>query len=50
MSSHDYGNIPDAHPNGSPEIASVGLNRKQAIEKGYEIKSGQISFLASGKA
>ncbi|MFN8257244.1 MAG: dihydrolipoyl dehydrogenase [Bacteroidales bacterium] len=34
----------------SPEIASVGLTEKQAIEAGYEIKVGKFPFTASGKA
>ena len=33
-----------------PEIASVGLTEKQAIEKGYELKVGKFPFSASGKA
>jgi len=36
------GNIPGCTYS-SPEIASVGLTEKQAIEKGYaDLKSGQI--------
>lgn len=34
----------------SPEIASVGLNEKQAREKYGDIKIGQFSFMANGKA
>ena len=45
----DYGNIPGC-TYASPEIASVGLTEKQAIEKGYEIKVGKFPFTASGKA
>ena len=45
----DYGNIP-ACTYTSPEVASVGLTEKQAIEKGYEIKLGKFPFTASGKA
>ncbi|MEQ8422032.1 MAG: dihydrolipoyl dehydrogenase [Arenibacter algicola] len=45
----DYGNIPGC-TYCSPEIASVGLTEKQAIEKGYEIKVGKFPFSASGKA
>ena len=45
----DYGNIPGC-TYASPEIASVGLTEKQAIEKGYEIKVGKFPFSASGKA
>ncbi|MCC6722253.1 MAG: dihydrolipoyl dehydrogenase [Bacteroidia bacterium] len=45
----DYGNIP-ACTYTMPEVASVGLTEKQAIEKGYEIKVGKFPFTASGKA
>ncbi|WP_086477246.1 MULTISPECIES: dihydrolipoyl dehydrogenase [Arenibacter] len=45
----DYGNIPGC-TYCSPEIASVGLTEKQAIEKGYDIKVGKFPFSASGKA
>ena len=45
----DYGNIPGC-TYASPEIASVGLTEKQAIEKGYELKVGKFPFTASGKA
>lgn len=45
----DYGNIP-ACTYTTPEVASVGLTEKQAIEKGYEIKIGKFPFSASGKA
>ncbi|MEQ9581473.1 MAG: dihydrolipoyl dehydrogenase, partial [Arenibacter sp.] len=45
----DYGNIPGC-TYCSPEIASVGLTEKQALEKGYEIKVGKFPFSASGKA
>lgn len=45
----DYGNIPGC-TYASPEIASVGLTEKQAIEKGYELKVGKFPFSASGKA
>lgn len=34
----------------SPEIASVGLNEKQAKEKYGDIRIGQFSFSANGKA
>lgn len=34
----------------NPEIASVGLNQKAAIEKGYDIKVGKFPYTASGKA
>ncbi|MSP84287.1 MAG: dihydrolipoyl dehydrogenase [Flavobacteriaceae bacterium] len=49
VDSIDYGNIPGC-TYASPEIASVGLTEKQAIEKGYEIKVGKFPFTASGKA
>jgi len=45
----DYGNIP-ACTYCMPEIASVGLTEKQAVEKGYELKIGKFPFSASGKA
>ncbi len=45
----DYGNIPGC-TYCTPEIASVGLTEKQAIDKGYEIKVGKFPFSASGKA
>lgn len=45
----DYGNIPGCTYT-SPEVASVGLTEKKAIEAGYEIKVGKFPFSASGKA
>ncbi|MBT8235913.1 MAG: FAD-dependent oxidoreductase, partial [Bacteroidia bacterium] len=45
----DYGNIPGC-TYCMPEIASVGLTEKQAMEKGHEIKVGKFPFSASGKA
>jgi dihydrolipoamide dehydrogenase len=45
----DYGNIPGC-TYCNPEIASVGLTEKQAIEKGFDIKVGKFPFSASGKA
>jgi dihydrolipoamide dehydrogenase len=45
----DYENIP-ACTYTSPEVASVGLTEKQALEKGYDIKVGKFPFMASGKA
>lgn len=45
----DYKNIPGCTYT-SPEVASVGLTEKQAIEAGYEIKVGKFPFSASGKA
>ena len=43
----DYGNIPGC-TYCMPEIASVGLTEKQAIEKGYELKIGKFPFSANG--
>lgn len=45
----DYGNIPGC-TYCSPEVASVGLTEKKAIEAGYDIKVGKFPFSASGKA
>jgi dihydrolipoamide dehydrogenase len=45
----DYGNIPGCTYT-NPEIASVGMSEKQAIEAGYEIKVGKFPYSASGKA
>lgn len=45
----DYNNIPSC-TYCAPEVASVGLTEKQAIEKGYDIKVGKFPFSASGKA
>lgn len=45
----DYSNIPGCTYT-SPEIASMGLTDKKAIEAGYEIKIGKFMFMASGKA
>ncbi len=45
----DYGNIP-ACTYTNPEIASVGMTEKQAIEAGFEVKVGKFPFSASGKA
>ncbi|MDO9261596.1 MAG: dihydrolipoyl dehydrogenase [Flavobacteriaceae bacterium] len=45
----DYGNIPGC-TYATPEIASVGLTEKKALELGYEIKVGKFPFTASGKA
>lgn len=49
VSALDYGNIPGC-TYCSPEVASVGLTEKQALEKGYDIKVGKFPFSASGKA
>ncbi len=45
----DYNNIP-ACTYTSPEVASVGLTEKQAVEAGYKVKVGKFPFSASGKA
>lgn len=33
-----------------PQVASMGLSEKQAIERGYEIKVGRFPFMPNGKA
>ena len=45
----DYNNIP-ACTYTTPEVASVGLTEKKAIENGYKLKIGKFPFTASGKA
>jgi len=45
----DYRAVPSAIFT-SPEIGSVGLREKEALEKGYDIKIGRLSFRALGKA
>ncbi|MDR1459233.1 MAG: dihydrolipoyl dehydrogenase [Bacteroidales bacterium] len=45
----DYGNIPSCTYT-TPEVASVGLTEKKAIELGYKIKTGKFPYTASGKA
>jgi len=45
----NYGNIPGCTYT-IPEIASVGMTEKAALEAGYEIKVGKFPFSASGKA
>ena len=45
----NYGNIPGCTYT-TPEIASVGMTEKAAIENGHEIKVGKFPFTASGKA
>jgi len=45
----DYRNIPSCTYT-SPEVASVGMKEKEAIEAGYKIKVGKFPFTASGKA
>jgi dihydrolipoamide dehydrogenase len=45
----NYRNIP-ACTYTNPEIASVGLTEKAAVDAGYKIKVGKFPFTASGKA
>lgn len=45
----DYSRIPGATYT-SPEVASVGLTEKQALEKGYTVKVGRFPWAALGKA
>lgn len=45
----DYGNIPGCTYT-TPEIASVGLTEKKALEAGHELRIGKFPFTASGKA
>ena len=45
----NYKNIPSCTYT-SPEVASVGMKEKEAIEAGYKIKVGKFPFTASGKA
>ena len=45
----DYSNIPSCIFT-SPEVASVGMTEKQAVEAGIEYKVGRFPFTASGKA
>ncbi len=45
----NYQNIPGCTYS-SPEVASVGLTEKAAMEAGYEILVGKFPFTASGKA
>jgi len=45
----DYKNIP-ACTYTNPEVASVGMTEKAAMEAGYELKIGKFPFTASGKA
>ena len=45
----DYGNIPSCIYC-SPEVASVGMTEKAALDAGYEIKVGKFPYSASGKA
>jgi dihydrolipoamide dehydrogenase len=45
----DYSNIPGC-TYCTPEISSVGMTEKKALEAGLEIKVGKFPFVASGKA
>ena len=45
----NYQNIPGCTYT-TPEVASVGLTEKKAVEAGYEIRVGKFFFKASGKA
>ncbi|MEC5422309.1 dihydrolipoyl dehydrogenase [Virgibacillus sp. C22-A2] len=45
----NYDNVPSCIYS-NPEVASVGLTEKQAIEKGFDIKVGKFPFKAIGKA
>lgn len=45
----NYKNIPGCTYT-TPEVASVGMTEKSAVEAGYEIKVGKFPFTASGKA
>jgi dihydrolipoamide dehydrogenase len=45
----DYKNIPGCTYT-SPEISSLGLTEKKALEAGYAIKVGKFPYTASGKA
>ena len=45
----DYGNVPGC-TYCQPQVASIGITEKQALDKGYKIKVGRFPFLASGKA
>ncbi len=45
----DYTTIPSCVYT-SPEVASVGMTEKQAVEAGYTVKVGKFPYTASGKA
>lgn len=45
----DYKTVPSAVYT-SPEIASVGLSEKEALEKGYRVKVGRFPLMANGKS
>jgi dihydrolipoamide dehydrogenase len=45
----DYLAVPRATYS-SPQVASMGLSEREAVEQGREIKVGKFPFLANGKA
>ena len=45
----NYKNIPGCTYT-TPEVASVGMTEKAAVEAGYKIKTGKFPYSASGKA
>lgn len=45
----NYSNVPGCTYT-VPEVASVGLTEKKAVDAGYEVKVGKFFFKASGKA
>lgn len=45
----NYSNIPGC-TYCRPQVASIGMTEKEALEAGYEIKVGRFPFRASGKA
>lgn len=45
----NYSNVPGCTYT-TPEVASVGLTEKKAVEAGHEVKVGKFFFKASGKA
>ena len=47
--SYDYNLMPGVTFT-EPEIASVGMNEKSAIDAGYEVKIGQYPYSANGRA
>jgi len=45
----NYNNIPGCTYT-NPEISSIGMTEKAAVEAGYDVKVGKFPFTASGKA
>ncbi len=45
----DYNRIPSATYS-HPEVASIGLTEAQAVEQGYDVKTGHFPWMALGKA